>query len=872
VIVNEGKQIGLRFDAKDMDSRIRWVEVRASDPNAEIRFQFNMFFNAALGLWEGTGGIPLFSRPGLWKIAQVQLFDYQGNETTLKFSDLQTLSWLSPTRLQQVKKHLALQVTPPGPGDVDAPVVKGVNLSPGSIQVGESARLYVQLQDPGGSGIDSASCTFAGPLPNQQKTISLSYNADTAFFEGNIAFSVGSPASVSGEWWLSGCYVSDRSGNATPVSGRILSELPPLDISRVTTKPGADPFVVSVSGAGAPPKDQVGPVMKSMHLYPGTLKQGERIRVFADVSDVAGEVSQGACTFGVVEGVGLGYDRVTSMRLEMRYHAATGLWESTGDIPLEAVPGRWVIQECQWYDDTGNQTAMSPRDFVSLPATTLNHLTVALPKEHRGFTVQPAAAPPSDVTAPVFDKVGMYPPTVTPGERVRVYAQVTDVSPLKEVFCSLKPSLLERHGSSYGAAHLKWNPATKLWEGEYRVSRLSRGGIWSLAGCQAEDIARNVNKKIALDMPALPKLDVASIVGQTLTKVTSLTVAPSNLFESDPPVLVSAVWLPGTQRKAGDLVTVQVDATDTGSGVLSVEVAMSSPTGRARRSQLLQWNPATSRWEGTFRIPLYAEDGLWFIDQVQLNDASGNVQTYSKTHALLKDKTLTVSGTKALDDKLPPTVKSVKLNKAVVLAGESIRVVIDATDDLSGVSNVGFDMVSPSQSFRASVYPEWNPVTKRWEGNLSIPKVGEDGVWKAVSLSVSDRVGRSFQAGETSDLLKNLALTVRGSSTASDKKGPDIRMISMIPSSITAGGQTRVIAEVVDADSSVADVSVQLESPQKRRLLFFSLTRNSATGFFEATLTVPARSPSGVWKIVEVSASDTKGNRTVLSSGGGFLP
>lgn len=873
LLVNAGSQFVVAAKATDAISGVSSIQIQVTNAKGEIRNSFRLRYNAATELWEGTSAVNLFASAGIWRINQVDLRDVAGLSKSMPYPDL--VANIPVLNHRSIKHpHLAFTVSSQSqPKDTQAPEIKGLNHSPGVVKPGQLMRFYARLEELGGGTISNASCSLSGPEPFSQRSVSLSFNTDTGFYEGNLSFS---ESDTYGEWFVSGCFLSDDSGNTRSVPGWELAKLAPLDISRATQDAAKDPFVVTYQPSGGPaPSDTTPPTMTSFHFVPGVVKPGEYVRIFAEANDASGVgVSSGTCFVSVVEGIGLGFDRITSLSFSLTYNPGTKLWEGGQRLANETVVGTWLIQRCTWRDLAGNEREYSPEILSGFPATSLpSSLPVTPAADHRSFLVQ-AAGSTTDTKAPELLAIGMAPTNPKAGDSVKVFAKISDQSDLFDAFCSLKPSASERPLASYGAAPLRWNPATQLWEGVYKLSSRAKPGVWSLAGCQIEDVHRNLLKVTDATMSKVPKLDAQAVVTRALTKRTKIDILAAGMIDIVKPTVTTAKWLPTNKVSAGGQLLLQIDARDADSGILRVEAQIESPTGKALLTKSLDYNNSTQRYEAIITFPTNAEDGVWSIKKIEAYDLAGNIASYTLSSAPpLKDTTLTLTGTTPSTDKLAPVIKSVKRSKAVVVAGTTFRVSVEASDDVSGVASVSMEFVSPSGKGRVYAFLELNPITKLYEKEVRIPKSVEDGVWKPDYVSVSDRAGRFTQISSNDPLLANVLVTVRGTTDPypNDKEAPTIQNLEIAPAKVTAGQRIRITADAKDNDSGIARIEVTLESPTKARTLLLSLQPEAATGRYTVSQVIPLTAPGGLWKITGVTLVDRAGNTRSLDETSSLL-
>jgi hypothetical protein len=868
--VEDGEPIRLYVDVNDDLSGVRWVRTAVADPKGQIKFQFDLQFNAATGLWEGTGAVPAFSSSGIWRIKYIEAIDRAGNVHKLEDDTLMQLPFLSMERMKQQVEHLSVIVSAHSQTqDREQPEIKGFNLAPGVVKAGSGVRVYTRLEDPGGSGVASASCTFRGPDVNWRKQTILTYNSDTGFFEGNLMFESSDPA---GYWWVSGCFLQDRNGNTRSVAGWMLEKLPKLDISRATSKASSDRFVVEVKDTIATPSKPNPPIMLGFHLSPGVITGSGSIRFFAKLESKSNSDTQsGICEFRAVR-TRLDYtEQIGRLSAQLKFNPATTLWEAEIAIPKEAVRGLWWIQECIWQDNFGNQFTLRNSALTSLPALKLTDISVPLANDHREFELLDTQGSP-DQTVPKLHAVNIAPQKREAGQSVRVFVKADDNDKITSAFCSLKPPAVEPPFSAYGAAHLLWNPQNDLWEGNFQISSKAYTGVWSIAGCQLLDATGNRFKADAEYIHKITKLDISSILQIKMSKQTEFQVLNTGSLKLNGPVATEIKWLPEAKVQADHSIALQINAAPNDFNILRVEGRLESSLKKQSRYVVLQPNSATQLWETVVHFPKDSENGKWNIIRLELYDLGGNIQTYQADHPMLAKAELQVFGGVPSSDVTPPSVKKIISSQAAVLAGDPVRWSAEIVDDLIGVQSASIELVSPQKKIRSFATLTWNPATEFWEGEMLIPLYAEDGVWKVSSFSAIDYAGNTVTLDAQHSVLQNISIAVRGTRPQIDTQPPTVQLISIVPTKVSPSEHIRVIVEAQDDISGIADISVQIHSPKSERILFLNLQHNPATNRYESTLSIPINVPSGVWNIHQIAIRDQAGNSRIISKGDPFLP
>ncbi|MCB9639317.1 MAG: Ig-like domain repeat protein [Myxococcales bacterium] len=851
---NVGELLSIAVKIEDKDSGVARGRVSITDPAGAERLFIDLSYNTSRELWEGQVQIPAFSRDGLWKIKQISATDRAGNSSSVEGTALEQLLQLPEASNTPKNRAYGTQGTADPNADRLAPEILGIRIAPGEIQATEDARLYLALRDPGGSGIASGSCTAQGPLPGEQKRIPLQYNSDTGFYEGNFNFQ---KEDSLGDWWISGCYITDRAGQASSIPGWQLRSLTPLDISRATPRAGQDPFSIVRKGTPpSPPTDQQAPTLKSYQISASSISVGGYLRMYALVEDVQDPITSLNCTFQAQK-TPTSY-ATTQLEISLAYRRATGRVEGEAQIPLQAIDGAWWLQRCVASDRAGNQKAYEGDALGSIPLLAVPEL-VSPPQEHRGFQVQIVAGP-TDQIPPTIEAAAIAPAQQVAGQPGRVFLKAQDNDEIRYAFCSIKPPAQDVPNAPYLSAQLSWNPQHMLWEGNFQIPKDAVAGDWSLSRCQVSDRSGN-NVQISDEAWSKRKpLDLSGLFPVTLKKQVSIEIqqgsAPSPK-DTTPPTLKALRWLPSSQAKAGDIILLEVQAEDTESGVSQVSALLQSPTQKATMWLSFQRNHATGHWESEVELPLYKEDGNWFIAQLGLYDLAGNQKTLSSSDPLLQAALLAVSGTATPTDQAPPTLVSLQRSQATLLTGESVRFIAEI-NDASPLRQAFLQVQSPSGQ-QQQVRLEWNPATLRYEGDVAFALYAEAGIWKISTFVATDTFDNNLRLDQTDPRLQALSLTLRRPPQANDLIPPTLGKIMIAATQTKQGQSFRVLAEVTDQGTGVKDAQVTFLHTSGQQL-WGQLSYNPASGLYEATVNLSETSSVGVWKISKVEISDIAGN------------
>jgi hypothetical protein len=385
----------------------------------------------------------------------------------------------------------------------------------------------------------------------------------------------------------------------------------------------------------------------------------------------------------------------------------------------------------------------------------------------------------------------------------------------------------------------------------------------------------------------------------TAPQLKSLTISPSTLNLITGP---------------SNLLTVTMHVTDDLSGAdftsfhfpLSSGITFRSPSGaqvqflNAFNStspfKLIAGTPLDGLWQGTLAFPNTSESGVWTVEQVQLIDVvlNVNILTTAALQAAGFPTTLTIISN---PDTSPPKLVGLHLGPTSVnvsFAQQSIGVVVELTDDISGVDyscrNFCFSALvlqSPSgQQTQGSANYNFSLsggslLTGAWSTFITLPRYSETGTWKIAYLYFRDGAGNaaSFDTAGLQALGFPTNVQVVG---VEDTTPPQLGSLSLSPTFINTSVTTETVTINFQASDNLSGLDflagfasphfngtqIEFVSPsgQQRHSvnpynsIFAKLTGTPLVSTWQTQLTVPQFSEQGTWKINRISLKDEAGN------------
>lgn len=232
---------------------------------------------------------------------------------------------------------------------------------------------------------------------------------------------------------------------------------------------------------------------------------------------------------------------------------------------------------------------------------------------------------------------------------------------------------------------------------------------------------------------------------------------------------------------------------------------------------------------------------------------------------------MTVTGT---GDTQPPKLTGTTIAPASVdtaAAPRDVAVRAQLTDDLSGVRDVTLRLTSPSGNRQVSASAARTGGSTQngpWDGTLTLPRYAEQGDWQ-LSIHAQDAAGNTLFVSPAELVSAGRDHEVHQTG-AGDTHAPTATAVTIDPTSIDTYGAARSVTVDVDAADDLSGTSAltvtargphgqQVSSPATRQ------SGTTAVGSWRATLTVPAYSDQGTWKVT-LQLSDIAGNDRTVSA------
>jgi hypothetical protein len=353
--------------------------------------------------------------------------------------------------------------------------------------------------------------------------------------------------------------------------------------------------------------------------------------------------------------------------------------------------------------------------------------------------------------------------------------------------------------------------------------------------------------------------------------------APADDPESDrhPPVLVSLRFDPPEIRD-GNAATLLVGVTDDLSGVKLVFGTLRSPSEAAIVPFSAQDPAGSGVFTAKIAIPRQAETGDWFIGSLQIMDKANNPLNLVYAKATVPPGgSLRVTSDDS--DSTAPDVHRVSVDKGTVGAGEKIQVVVDVSDDRSGVASVTGTFQSPSKSaYVPFVCRESGGST--WAGDVPIPANADCGEWTLSQIRAADKANNTAYLTGAAPQLGNVGFVVSGGGGC-DADPPVIDALFISPARVSnaAASEITLTFSIHDDGSGVGSLSGRIEGPVARDgqvpKIFFAWASDPRRpdAPMTASISVPQFAGRGTWSVVLVQVMDKARNTRTYNKGDAAL-
>lgn len=428
---------------------------------------------------------------------------------------------------------------------------------------------------------------------------------------------------------------------------------------------------------------------------------------------------------------------ISAVMLSRDYDAATDVYQKEVTIPVFEPSGNFVLHSVTLNDNAKNSQTYSAQGSLSKA----NH---NLPLEQElGFAVtqQKEAGKAPKISSIALDKTTVY------GNN-NVYVTVkTDTAAVID-----RIALTFKNEDSDRTQILTLQETNRIAAGVYRgnieIEQYEPEGEFVLKSAMLTDKAKNKEKYL----PQQEIEDDKKWDYFALPQEPSFTISNKNADNIAP--TLTSVSIDKTTANAGGKIVVSAKANDNLSGVKQISVRFKNKSNDHILAVSMlsknDYNPSTGCYVKALDIGKHEQAGNFELYRVLVSDEAGNRQYYGpeseqddhcEFELLPQEPHFQVESQGKAADTTAPELDSVTFNQAGVDAPGKLTVSVKASDDHSGIRRIylRFKNEENGRSMSIGFSPkDYNPITKCYEGTLSIEKNERSGTFDLVSAKVTD--------------------------------------------------------------------------------------------------------------------------------------
>jgi len=208
-------------------------------------------------------------------------------------------------------------------------------------------------------------------------------------------------------------------------------------------------------------------------------------------------------------------------------------------------------------------------------------------------------------------------------------------------------------------------------------------------------------------------------------------------------------------------------------------------------------------------------------------------------------------------DTTAPIIHGVYLNATVATPGDLVKILVNATDDDSGIQYVSVSFCNPDGNDLLIGSLSYNIITTFYEVLVEINPHWLNGDYYIQSVSASDVAGNYVQEDHPDDFTSPI-LTVSG--TTPDTNPPELHSLVFDRENATSYKTVLILANITDDASGIQNAEARIMNPAMEPLFYITLHLNSTSGLFEGSFEVNPYWMIGNYFIEHFMCGDTADN------------
>ena len=209
-------------------------------------------------------------------------------------------------------------------------------------------------------------------------------------------------------------------------------------------------------------------------------------------------------------------------------------------------------------------------------------------------------------------------------------------------------------------------------------------------------------------------------------------------------------------------------------------------------------------------------------------------------------------------DTAPPQLLSVTFDPPQVQDGGDATLIIQATDDLSGIRGISGTLTSPNGKAVQGFAQQRDGDSMRYISRVHIPEKAEEGIWKVSFLTMSDMATNSVTLSYAQGSLPPTAV-LKVVSSASDSTAPTLRNVWLDRRAMRAGEHNTLYVDAQDDKSGIHVVAAVFLSPSKLARIGVGCVKGSDE-VWTCDVMPPQCLDCGDWTLEQVQLQDNASN------------
>ena len=687
--------------------------------------------------------------------------------------------------------------------DTTPPVLTSITFDPASAKTGETVSVIIEAHDEM-SELSYIAVNISNSIPFHRVEVT----NWTAIGENQYSneFTV-YEHDVGGEWYVSSVILRDSESNQ--IFESFSAENSPATFNITATDPDTTP-----------------PTLSNITFDPASANTGDTVSVIVETEDD-------------LSGLNLIRLTISNPLVQIRsiLHYPVSYWTNIGGnqyryeftVYEHDVGGEWYVNSVSISDIVGNRFS---EDYFA---------------EDSPYTFNITATDP-DTASPTLNNITFNPASAKSGDNVSVIVEAQDdLSGLNYIQLSISNPSNQQTASLYGSPVYTWtNTEENHYSQSFTIQENVLGGDWYVDYVILIDVVGNrfIKSYTAENSPA------------------TFNVTGTNL-DTTPPTLSSITFDPASAN-TGDTVSVIVEAQDDLSGLSYMQVTIVNPSNEQRAvvsNAVSDWtNIGGNRYSHEFIVYEYDAGGEWYVNSVAITDFAGN--QFYEFYSAVVNSPATFNVTATNPDTASPTLTNITFNPSLTIAGQTVLVIVETEDDLSGLNSIRLDIRHPGSPQKEEInalITSWTPLeNNRYSHELTINEYALGGDWYVSYISISDNVNNYFTKTYSSE---NSPYKFNVTATNPDITPPTFHSITFDPVTANTGDTVSIIVETEDDLSGLNYINVEISSSVSTTFLNSSLDVWEAldNNRYRRSFTIDAVA-NGTWYVSLVRIQDNVGN------------